>query len=385
MSRLIAPPKQGTAALLLVFVASVAMVLLTPSAAVGGIPLGVSADYSSHCEPGGDEDNIDPVGVLFRGTQASAKKAAFETERLAGWTYEGLGDQRLKVKLSAGNYGCRNVSVQPASEPDFRKGPPPSIPQTRYHVRLWFIPASQNAEERKTVGTPHREDFIEHDPTGLSDHCKGLFSIPWGFLDLAPGSHAVKKGGTKTEEDSGFDQGRQELRLAFERSRHNVASEKWGNDELIEQCDEDMAGSNGNGIVIGLNWVKSGRTDRPAARQSSALLLGRLETDEKSTDWWFEYGPSSSEGASTYPKKTSVQSVAEASEADVSQAIAGLSPNSTYYVRMFVRDKEGEVEEGNEVKFETCGRENADENDRSKGPRAATPECGGVVDTSTAT
>lgn len=381
MPRLIAPPKQAGAAFFLAFAVSLAIALLAPSTVIGGVPLGVSKDYSSHCESGGDESIIDPVGVLFRGTQASAGKAAFETRRVAGWTYEGLGDQRLRVKLSNDNYGCRNVGVQPASQPDIRKGPPPSIPQERFHVRLWFIPSSQNAEERKTVGTPHHEDFVEHDPTGISDHCKGLFSIRWAFLELAPGSHAVDKGGKNTGLDSGFDQGRQELRRSFEKTRHHVTSEKWGNDELIEQCDEDKAGSNGNGIVVELDWIKGGVTEPPAARQSSALLLGRLETSEKSTEWWFEYGPTSSEGASTYPKKTSVKSVAEATEVDVSKAISGLSPNSTYYVRMFVRDKEGDIEEGNEVKFETCGGEIAEEDDESKGPRAATPECGGVVDT----
>ncbi|HYH54730.1 MAG TPA: LamG-like jellyroll fold domain-containing protein [Solirubrobacterales bacterium] len=48
---------------------------------------------------------------------------------------------------------------------------------------------------------------------------------------------------------------------------------------------------------------------------------------------------------------------------------------------MFVRDKEGNVEEGNEVKFQTCGWEETDEDDNSRGPRAAAPECGGAVDT----
>jgi hypothetical protein len=378
VSRLAAPPKHAVAALLLAL-AALAMALLAPSAAVAGIPLGVSDPYSSHCESDGNGKIIDPVGVYFHGTRASAKKSAFETERLAGWTYEGLGDQRLRVKVSKGNYECRNVAKQPASEPDYRLNPP-EIPQERFHVRLWFIPSSQNAEELKTVGTPHHEDFIEHDPTNISDHCKGLVSIPWGPLDIAPGSHAVDKGGKGTGLVSGFDQGRHALRNAFEKSRHTVIPEFWGNDELIEQCDEDDAGSDGNGLNIKLKTVKSGRTDRPQARQSSATLLGRLETDENSTEWWFEYGPNPSAGAGTYPNKTAVKSVAEAVEVDVNRGVKGLSPSSTYYVRMFVRDKEGLVEEGNEVKFETCGWENVDEDDNSDGPRVATPECSGEVD-----
>ncbi len=390
MSRLISPSKEASTAFLLAFVASLAIVFLAPSTVFGeGIPLEVSKEYSSNCEPGGDGSIIDPVGVLFRGTQASANNAAFETRRVAGWTYEGLGPQRLRVKLSNGKYGCRNVGVQPASEPDYRVKPVPSLnpldsiefPEHRYHVRLWFIPSSQNAEERKTVGTPHHEDWIDWNK-GIGNHCKGVLDVEVLGIDLAGlGSHAVDKGGVGTGEDSGFDQGRQELRRSFENTRHNVKSEVWGNDERIEQCDEDKAGSNGNGIVIGMNWVKGGETDRPAARQSSALLRGRLLASEKSTDWWFEYGPASSEGASTYPNKTTVKSAAKATEVDVSQGVSGLSPNSTYYVRMFVRDEEGEIEEGNEVKFETCGWENADEDDMTKGPRAVTPECGGAVDT----
>jgi hypothetical protein len=392
MPGLVAAPKQS-AAFLLALVASFAIALCAPSTVIAlGIPEELSGEYSSECVQGGDI--IDPVGVLFRGSQASAQKAAFEVKRAAGWTDEGLGDQKLKVKLSAGKYGCRNVAVQPASEPDYRIDPSAlipdpipdpldviDVPDERFHVRLWFIPSSKNANERKTVGTPHHEDFIPWNH-GSGNHCKGKIKVEIkGITITAKGSHAVDKGGGESGLDSGFDQGRQELRRSMENTAHSVSSENWGNDTLIEQCDEDMAGSNGNGIVVGMDWVKAGYTERPLARRSSARLLGRLDTTEKSTEWWFEYGPSSSEGAGTYSKKTSVKSVAEPTEVDVNQAITGLSPNSTYYARMFVRDAEGEIEEGNEVKFETCGGESSDEDDNSRGPRAATPECGGAVDT----
>jgi hypothetical protein len=368
----------------LALAALLAIALLAPSASVGAIniPGEVSGEYSSDCKQGGDI--IDPVGVLFRGKQASASKAAFEVKRAVGWTYEGLGDQKLKVKVSKGDYECRNVAVQPASEPDYRFEPGLpvfDIPEHRYHVRMWFIPSSQNATDRKTVGTPHHEDFEEHNG-GLNNHCRGAVHLTVAGVDLwALGGHAVDKGGVGTGEDSGFDQGRHYLRRAMDNTAHNVDSEYWGNDTRIEQCDEDWAGSDGNGITIGLDWIKSGATSSAFARQSSARLRGQLTTTEKSTEWWFEYGPSSSEGAGTYPKKTPVQSVSEATEADVERPVTGLSPNSTYYVRMFVRDQEGAIEEGNEVKFETCGWEFADEDDGTRGPRAATPECNGVVDT----
>jgi hypothetical protein len=130
-----------------------------------------------------------------------------------------------------------------------------------------------------------------------------------------------------------------------------------------------------------MDWVFGGTNERPMARQSSALLRARLKTSkEESTDWWFEYGPSPSAGASTYPNKTPVKSVAGAAEVDVSQPIAGLSPSSTYYSRMFVRDEEGEIEESNEVEFKTCAWEMADEADGSRGPGASAPECGGAID-----
>jgi hypothetical protein len=201
--------------------ASLLLVALTPLDAKA-IGIGESGFYSmsgSSCPSNG---HVDPVGALFYGSQGHSANVASQIAIHAGWNHGSAGDQWLWVHLGAGNYGCRQTNHHRADHADV----PPS---GRFHIRQWFVPATQGSSVKKTVGTPHHEDFV------------------W---TCAPPSHAVDKNGSQ---GSGFDQGRHELKQAFIAGNHNVTSEYWGNTANFHQCDGDWAGSDGWGIRVPVN------------------------------------------------------------------------------------------------------------------------------------
>jgi hypothetical protein len=197
MSRL-TEPRAGLATFLLAIAATLAMAMFAAPVVSAGVPLNLSDNYSSECKVG-TSDNIDPVTVLFRGTQASAGNAASEVKRVAEWEEEGWGDQLLKVRQPNAKRGCRHVDFQPASEPEWEPDPVEfpfilpgplaiaklikdsldgnpftfiDVPSERFHVRLWFVDSSIEATERKTLGTPHFEEFKEWERGKVT--CKGI-------------------------------------------------------------------------------------------------------------------------------------------------------------------------------------------------------------------
>ena len=283
-------------------------------------PIELAASFSkgsSNCSGG----VTDPVGVLFRGRHASAGNTRNEIKFHSDWNYDVHKEQHLYVNTGGSNWECREADQSVANKSDF----PPS---GRYHTRLWFVPATNGTGDLWTVGTPHHED-------------------------LTSCGHAVDENGP---EGSGFDKGRRSLRAWFETSRHKVETgEKWGNTESVEQCDGGLAGSDGYGLTVYLNALM--RPNTRGAHISSTTdgtLQGTLTTEEPTTEWWFAYGPNSSQGESGYPNKTAVHTTTASGEFEKSEAISGLSPGTTYYVRMFARNQDGEVEEGPETTFGTC-------------------------------
>lgn len=194
------------------------------AAAIG---IGPSGFYSFGDAGCAQESRSDPVGVLFEGTQASALNAANQVDEHAGWSHdtEISSNQWLWVLVGEEKYNCRETNYERASEPDWKTA-------NRFHVRLWYVPASDK-EKRRTVGTPHHEDWVE-----------------WPACGPFPGNHAVDSNGS---EGSGFDQGRHELKAEFLAAEHSVTSYNWGNTKNFQQCDGDYAGSDGYVITISLN------------------------------------------------------------------------------------------------------------------------------------
>jgi hypothetical protein len=203
-----------------------ATVLFASAQSASGIGIGEAGFYSFGSSGCPSNDHTDPIGVVFEGTQASAKISAEQITEHVGWEHSvtSSSNQWLWVNTGEAKYGCRETNYQRASEDDVP-------PHTRFHVRLWYVPAS-NQENRRTVGTPHHEDFVE------LPQCPPL------------GGHAVDSNGPN---GSGFDQGRHELKKGFVAAGHKVVSEEWGNSANFQQCDGDFAGSDGWGIRISLN------------------------------------------------------------------------------------------------------------------------------------
>ncbi len=293
--------------------------------------------YSTSCT---NYNTIDPVGVLFRGKRASAVNSRDEIKFHSDWNYDVHKEQHLYVKNKFGTFECREADRSVANKPDF----PPS---GRYHTRLWFVPHTNGSNDLWTVGTPHHED-----------------------LELC--GHAVDENGS---EGSGFDRGRHSLRIWFQTSRHTVKTgEKWGNTETAKQCDGGYAGSDGYGITVYLNSLM--RPHAKGAHISSTgkgTLKGTLTTEEQTTEWWFAYGPNPSQGESGYPYETAVESISGPAEIDVDKAVSSLNLNATYYARMFARNQDGEVEEGNEISFT---RQEGADGDYAPGPQVIVDNSG---------
>ena len=330
--------------------------LKTEAAVAGTIvgPGGPSGEYSlggSNCSG----NRLDPIGVLFRGTKAGPGNVAEAIGDEMGWHWtENLGTQGLYVRQPDGSYACQGTAASRAEQSAVG-------PNSRYHVRLWRVPAAGGGET-KTVGTPHHETW--------------RWSTDYPDCDSSPfGTHAVDAGGIhQNGRVSGFTDARRRMRDNFD-NRHAVVSENWGNTEEFHQCDNGMAGSDGYGVTIWINTAHHATT-RDAVDilpstccfwQGSATLKGHLFTEEASTEYWFAYGTSPSQGGG-YPYKTAVQTVSGAAELDPSAAISGLTPNTAYYARFFSRNPAGEIDEGAEVRFIFSPAPIAPEDDNFPGP-----------------
>jgi sugar lactone lactonase YvrE len=338
-----AKSRSGGLKALAALVAALAIGLSGPAKA-NSIGLGPSGWYSFGASDCNEGSRSDPIGVLFRGKRASAHNVANQIKLHANWNYDVSKGQYLWVLLNGGSYDCRDASESVAEAPDFSTLDNPNPANSRYHIRLWFIPATNGSSELKTIGTPHHEDWKWNIP--FVNHCGGVT----GF-----GNHAIDEGGIHQHKDSGFDQGRHKLKEGFENGGHLVQSEEWGNSTEIEQCDGGWAGSDGWGLNIWVNHAIEPRTLSGSATSSGAVTMkGTLATEEPSTDWWFGYGPNPSHGISGYPYKTAVRSTSATGEISVNEAVSGVCPSTTYYARLFARNPNGEVEEGNEVQYLTC-------------------------------
>jgi len=303
-------------------------------------------------------DHTDPVGVLFRGKWAGVTNVVKHIERHTIWDSDedsgpwNWGDHYLRVLNSSGTYECKENSSQKA---DAEEGP-----WSRNHVRLWFIPATGGTNEIKTVGTPHHDRFTS------CGHAVDE-EIYWDYGD---GPHW----------ESGFDSARTLLKKKFTEAGHMVKTDDWGNTAPMVQCTGEKAASNGQGVIISVNQLGDADTKMATTSSTNSTLHGTISPDEATpTEWWFGYGTQSAQG-DTYQKKTSVRTNSSSSEFDVSEALssANLLPNATYFVRLFARIPNGEVLEGDEISYRTCGPLQ-DDDAEGPGPRAVA-QCDGDVD-----
>jgi hypothetical protein len=160
-------------------------------------------------------DGIDPINVYFFGERAGIDGVLNNMHQHTAWDSSGGSPQRLMRKIDDNplDYRCHTMDDQRANE---------SIVESRYHTRLWFIPASSGAT-KKTVGDAHHEDWV--------------IWAPWNPCG-PPGKHAVDSNG---DNGSGFDQGRHRLKEVFDNHNHYVESHYWGNTQNFKQCDGDWA------------------------------------------------------------------------------------------------------------------------------------------------
>ena len=198
-------------------ISAVAIWTLATAGSAVALGIGESGNYSKQngCPSGGN--SIDPVGVVFHGSKGHAHGAASAVEHHAGWSVTIGGSQGLNDHQGNGNYTCRGTDHQRASGH-----------LSRFHVRLWFVDASQGKPVQKSVGTPHHEDWV--------------WTCP---------SHAVDSNGPT---GSGFDWGRRKLsQEMFDGGHTGQQNEWWGNTANFKQCDGDYAGSSGTGVLIPVN------------------------------------------------------------------------------------------------------------------------------------
>lgn len=161
------------------------------------------------------ENLKDPVNAVFKGNRGAAA-AARNTVVHTGWSNTSGGTQSLWVVKDAGPvWTCQAMKYQRASGS-----------WSRFHVRYWRVPES-SGDSKLSPATPHHEDFVVS--------CPG---------------HAVDSNGPT---GSGFDWGRRELVDKFQNGGHTAEGKWWGNTQNFKQCDDDWAGSDGVGVVIGNN------------------------------------------------------------------------------------------------------------------------------------
>lgn len=180
-----------------------------------GLGIGESGNYSKQSGCPSNGSSLDPVGVVFFGSTGHAAGAAAAVEQHAGWSVSGGGSQGLNVHQGNGNYACKGTDHQRANGT-----------LSRFHVRLWFVNATSGQSTMKSVGTPHHEDFVTSPPCG----------------------HAVDSNGPT---GSGFDWGRRKLsEEMFDGGHTGQQNQYWGNTANFRQCDGDLAGSSGTGVLI---------------------------------------------------------------------------------------------------------------------------------------
>lgn len=161
---------------------------------------------------------IDPINIVF--TQYADGPAMIRRlETVAGWYNSGGSEQWFTSHCSSG--------------PKFDQRSDSGTANSRYHIRVkkTYHEDPDPALHITGRGDAHHEDIV------VDPRCENLFG------------HAVDKNGP---EGSGFDMGREKLREIFELQGYEFWYSPQGNDRLMQQCDQDLASSDGWVVFIKL-------------------------------------------------------------------------------------------------------------------------------------
>lgn len=166
---------------------------------------------------------VDPVGVVFAGTNASAENAGNAMAYHANWYYGGAAGQSLNVFRQTSSRICK-----PSNDGRNSVGLGPQG-TSRFHARYWL--SREIGGYPKTVATPHYE------------------RVTCGT------NHAVIGNGNGPGGRSGFTYAKHELKQLFELGGHATSSVYWGNTRSFQQCNGNWAGGDGYLAVIYLNHL----------------------------------------------------------------------------------------------------------------------------------
>jgi hypothetical protein len=175
-----------------------------------------SGQYTHNGCPGLDTNRVDPLNIVFY-NWGTWGRVTDSLQWHMGWTNDG-GTTQYFVDHSS----CYQMITQRASG---------SVTSSRFHVRLHPI-HFDNVLGWTTVGDAHHEDIVT------------------GFSGCWPAGHAVDSNGSQ---GSGFDQGRQQIRVALQNGGHSWYSNFWGNTQNFKQCDSDWARSDGYTVFVNMH------------------------------------------------------------------------------------------------------------------------------------
>lgn len=191
--------------------------LANPYSAMAALPSNQYSFSNTTCS----SQLVDPVGVVFDGTNASAENAGNAMAQHAYWYYGGAAGQSLNVYRQTSSRVCRTSNDGRNS---IGQGPDGT---SRFHARYWL--SREIGMLPKTVATPHYERVT----CGLN--------------------HAVIGNGNGPGGQSGFTYAKNELTTHMMLGGHQTGSANWGNNRSFQQCNGNWAGGNGYVSVIYLN------------------------------------------------------------------------------------------------------------------------------------
>lgn len=181
-----------------------------------------SAAYTRAEGDCGSDVGIDPVNIVFQGSNAWANDVARNVNVHGNMPDSSGSTQSLLVTSSTGPQ-CRSMDFQRATGAD-----------DRTHIRLWRAPTTSGASKLVPASAHYERRTGRYEPGCFGTHAVSPvdYTLPY---DLNP---------------SGFDVGRRYVVGRFQDAGHAAEGKLWGNKQAMKQCDGGWAASDGVGVVI---------------------------------------------------------------------------------------------------------------------------------------